>query len=66
MKTKLYLFILLVTGLSIHLSANPIHGLLERVDKGASKKLVIELKEGTSDFFKLDKKGTKVVIRGNN
>lgn len=66
MKTKLYLVILLVVGLSTYLSANPVNGLLERIDKGASKKFVIELNKGTDDFFELDQKGSKVVVRGNN
>ena len=66
MKTKLYLVILLVVGLSTYLSANPVNGLLERIDKGASKKFVIELNKGADDFFELDQKGSKVVVRGNN
>lgn len=51
MKTKFYLVILLVVGLSTYLSANPVNGLLERIDKGASKKFVIELNKGADDFF---------------
>ena len=66
MKTKLCLVILLIVGLSTYLSANPVNGLLERIDKGASKKFVIELNKGTDDFFELDQKGSKVVVRGNN
>ena len=62
MKTKLCLLILLIVGLSVQLSANPINGLLERIDKGASKKFVIEFKKGADDFFELDQKGTKVVV----
>lgn len=66
MKTKLCLVILLIVGLSTYLSANPVNGLLERIDKGASKKFVIELNKGADDFFELDQKGSKVVVRGNN
>ena len=66
MKTKFYLVILLVVGLSTYLSANPVNGLLERIDKGASKKFFIELNKGADDFFELDQKGSKVVVRGNN
>ena len=47
-------------------AASPIDGLLERIDKGASKKFLIELKRGDADFFELDQKGQKVVVRGNN
>lgn len=45
--------------------ANPVEGLLERIDKGASRKFVIELKKGDNDFFELDQKGSRVVLRGN-
>lgn len=65
MKIKHYLLILFTTCWSLHLFANPVNGLLERIDKGASKKFIIEVKENTSDFFELDQKGDKVVVRGN-
>lgn len=48
------------------MATNPITGMLERIDKGASKKFRIELKKGPDDFFELDQKGNKVVVRGNN
>jgi alpha-N-acetylglucosaminidase len=49
------------------LFANPITGMLERIDKGASKKIAIEIKKsGNNDYFELDQKGDQVVIRGNN
>lgn len=64
MKKLLLLFCLLWTAMS--LSASPITGLLERIDKGASKKFIIEQQKSDSDFFELDQKGDKVVIRGNN
>ena len=48
------------------LSANPIHGLLERIDRGASKKFIIQQQKSEIDFFELDQKGSKVVVRGNN
>lgn len=47
-------------------AAFPIQGLLERIDKGASRKFVIEQVKSPTDFFELDQKGDKVVIRGNN
>ena len=46
--------------------ASPVTGLLERIDKGASKKFIIEQVKSDADFFELDQKGDKVVIRGNN
>lgn len=45
--------------------ANPIKEMLERIDKGASDKFVVELHKSSNDFFELDQKGDKVVIRGN-
>ena len=47
--------------------ATPIDGLLERIDKGASRKFAIEIvKNGDKDYFELGQKGNKVLIRGNN
>ncbi len=46
--------------------ATPIDGLLERIDKGASRKFIIEKKKGDVDFFELDQRGGKPVIRGNS
>ena len=51
--------------LPVSILANPISGMLERIDKGASKKFAIEIKESPQDFFELDQRGDKVVIRGN-
>lgn len=48
------------------MASTPIDGLLERIDKGASKKFIIEKSKSDVDFFELDQKGKKVVIRGNN
>lgn len=47
-------------------AASPITGLIERIDKGASKRFIIEKEEALKDFFELDQRGDKVVIRGNN
>ena len=47
-------------------AANPVANMLERIDKGASKKFDIQLKKGDKDFFELDQKGNKVVVRGNS
>ncbi len=64
MKKLLLLFALfLATG---NLFSSPITGLLERIDKGASKKFIIERQKSETDFFELDQRGDKVVIRGNN
>lgn len=46
--------------------SNPVDGLLERICPGSSHKFIIQLQKGGNDFFELDQKGNKVVIRGNN
>lgn len=65
MKNRLYFLLVLIAVIPACLWAGPVEGLLERIDKGASKKFVIELKKGPNDFFELDQKGSKVVVRGN-
>lgn len=47
-------------------AASPIKGLLERIDKGASQRFVIEQVKSDKDLFELDQRGNKVVVRGNN
>ena len=64
MKKILCLISLFLLGFTLY--ASPITGLLERIDKGASRKFVIERLKGEKDFFELDQKGNKVVVRGNN
>lgn len=61
----IYIISLLLISLTTK-AMTPIEGLLERIDKGSSKKFVIEHKKSEIDFFELDQKGDKVVIRGNN
>ena len=51
--------------MALNVWANPVDDLLERVDKGASKKFKTELVKSDKDFFELDQQGAKVVIRGN-
>lgn len=62
-KTLLICFFCIAT--IVH-AASPIQGLLERIDKGASRKFIVEQVKSPADFFELDQKGDKVVIRGNN
>lgn len=64
MKKFLCLISLFLLGITLY--ASPITGLLERIDKGASRKFVIERLKGEKDFFELDQKWNKVVVRGNN
>lgn len=66
MKNRIGLLVLLLSAWTVQLLAGPIEGLLERIDKGASRKFAIELKKGDKDFFELGQKGAKVLVRGNS
>lgn len=61
---RLILMTLMVLAGSVA-TAGPIEGMLERIDKGASKKFITELRKSDTDFFELDQRGSKVVVRGN-
>ena len=45
--------------------ANPIQGLLERIDKGAGDKFETELVNSKKDFFELSQDKDKILIKGN-
>lgn len=47
-------------------AATPIEGLLERIDKGASRKIMTETVRSDRDFFEITSKNGKPLIRGNN
>ncbi len=64
-KRNLVLFLLAVVSLSAF-AATPIEGLLERIDKGASKKILTETVKSDQDFFEISTKNGKPCIRGNN
>ena len=59
----IYIFCLLFLSF-IMKAVSPIDGLLERIDKGASRKFIIEQIKSPVDFFELDQKDNKIVIRG--
>ena len=63
---KLFLLFALLLWAAGNVCSSPITGLLERIDKGASSKFIIERQKSETDFFELDQKGDKVVIRGND
>ncbi len=63
---KVFLFFLSLLYVAGGIQASPITGLLERIDKGASSKFIIERVQSSCDFFELAQKGKKVVVRGNN
>ena len=62
MRTIITLFFFLIAVIS---SANPMDNLLERIDKGASKKFKTELIQSPTDFFELSQEGNRIVIKGN-
>lgn len=67
MKIRRFLLILFACiCIPFNVWSNPVDGLLERICPGASHKFIIQLQKGENDFFELDQKGNKVVIRGNN
>lgn len=47
-------------------AATPIEGLLERIDKGSSRKIMTETVRSDRDFFEITSKNGKPLIRGNN
>lgn len=60
------IYLLLLSVLPILSTANPVNRMLERIDKGASKKFQIELVKNSTDFFELDQNKNRVVVRGNS
>ena len=62
MRIRLFILACLAV-LSAH--ANPVDQMLERIDKGASRKFKTELVKSDKDFFELDQSGARVVVRGN-
>ena len=62
---KRLLLVLFTIHYSLFTISNPVDELLERIDKGASKKFKTELRKLERDFFELDQQGSKVVVRGN-
>lgn len=70
-KKGLYLIVLLMMIAclgSMPLKANPIDGLLERLEKGLSRKFKVEIVKEPSaeDFFELKGGNKQVVVRANN
>lgn len=60
------LFLSLLLLFSVIMQANPVKGMLERISPGSSKNFELVLQPGDEDFFELDQKGKKVVVRGNS
>ena len=60
----LSLFALVMLAISVKAS-NPLLSLVERIDKGASNKFIVEIKPDSIDYFELSTKGGKVLISAN-
>ena len=63
---KRFIFALMFLSVALWSNASPVSDLLERIDRGASQKFIIQKVDSEKDFFELDQKGNKVVVRGNN
>ncbi|MBR1400371.1 MAG: alpha-N-acetylglucosaminidase [Prevotella sp.] len=67
LKSRLLMLAMAFFAMHGALAGNPITGLLERIDAGASRKFKVELlKNDGKEFFELDQQGAKVVVRGHN
>ena len=67
MNPKRFLFSLLLAVAALPIfAATPVDALLERIDKGASRKFAIEMVRQDKDFFEIGTKNGKPLIRGNN
>ncbi len=47
-------------------AATPIEGLLERIDRGASRKFIIETVKSDKDFFEISNRDNRILVQGNN
>ena len=64
---KRFIFLILLAVLAACRPSDPVSGLLDRIDPGASRRFVVELAPSEDeDFFELDSRGGKPVLRGNN
>ena len=63
---RLLLFLCIICTTLLVYAASPIQGLLNRIVPGSADKFIIEQVKSPTDFFELDQKGDKVVVRGNN
>lgn len=60
------LWLLLFSLLPAAAGANPVRALLERLEPGASRHFVLERTGGEEEFFELESRKGKVVVRANN
>ena len=66
MKNRLLsLFAILTLAITMQ-AANPLYSLIERIDKGASSKFIVEINPDETDYFELSSKNGKILIKANN
>lgn len=58
---------MIVAGLTLY-AQKPVYDLVERISPGSGKHFLFELtdQDSETDFFELDQRGAKVLIKGNN
>lgn len=66
MKSRQILLFLLLSVAYLSASATPLDSLLERIDRGASRKFGIELVKSDSEFYEVAYSKGKVRVRGNS
>lgn len=64
---KILLFISFFLGFAaLYATASPVDSLLERIDKGASRKFCTELVPSDREFYEVGYRHGKVTVRGNS
>ena len=63
---KIILLLTLLVAAACARPSNPVADMLDRIEPGASKRIVIELQESQEAFFEIDARGGKPVVRGDN
>ncbi len=58
--------LLYLLGSRLCCASQPIIDMLERIDKGASAHFIIETRDAEKDYFELEQRGDKILIRGKN
>ncbi len=63
---RIGLILLLLAVAACNRPSGPVKDLLERIDPGASRRIVTEVVAGPEAFFEIDARGRKPVIRGDS